>query len=219
MTAHSAPAILPGAAGPRRCHSKHSPSPKEVPLKNVIAIVLLAACTIAHAEPTPAKKALINKVLELQRPAIDMSSRGMIEQPAMMMMQRAAQVIQARVAPDKREALAKDIQGDLRKFVDDSSVLVREKATKLMPTTMGAALDEKFTEAELKQLVTALESPAYRKFQSSGVELMKTLTDKLLPEVRPELDPKFKALEQGISKRLEAAVAPLPGAAASSPKQ
>ena len=188
-------------------------------MKKVIAIVLLAACTLAHAEPTPAKKKLIDKVLELQRPAIDLSSRGMIEQNAMMMLQRAGQFIQARVAPDKREALAKDVQGELRKFVDDSTVVVRDKTTKLLPTTMGASLDEKFSEAELKQLIAALESPAYRKFQSSGLELMKTFSEKLLPEVKSELDPKVKALEQSISKRLEAAASPLPGAAASSPKQ
>lgn len=188
-------------------------------MKKVIAIVLLAACTIAHAEPTPAKKALINKVLELQKPVIDASSRSMVEQPAMLIMQRAGQFIQARVPPEKREAAAKDVQAELRKFVDETSAIVRGKAATLLPTTIGVSLDERFTEAELKQLVAALESPAYRKFQQTGTELMKSLTDKLLPEVRPELDPRFKALEQTITKRLDAALATPPGAAASSPKQ
>ena len=73
-----------------------------------------------------------------------------------------------RVPPDKREAVAKEIQADAKKYADKTVPLVQARAVKLAPTTIGALLEEKFSEDELKQVVAIIESPAYVKFQRSA---------------------------------------------------
>ena len=68
------------------------------------------------------------------------------------MMQAAGQRAAAQVPADKREAIGKAIEADVKKYVEEATPLVRERAVKLAPSTIGAVLEEKFTEDELKQL-------------------------------------------------------------------
>ncbi len=186
-------------------------------MKIVLAAALIALSTLSHAETSAAKKQLVDKVLQLQRPAIENQGRMMAEQPALQLMQRVGPVIQQRVPPEKREALAKDVQADLRKYSDEAVPIVRDRAVKLMPSTMGALLEAQFSEAELKQLINAMEAPAVRKFQQANGEMMKSLSDKLVAELRPELEPKIKALELSVTKRFEAVLGPVPTAPGPAP--
>jgi hypothetical protein len=171
----------------------------------------------AAAPSSPAKKALVARLLAVQMPGIEGSARQVAEQPAAQMLQQAGNALQ-RLPADKREALWRDIQSDARKYAEEAGNLAKDRANKLAPSTIGAALEERFTEDELKQLVTLLESPAYKKLAGMGGELNRGLLEKLVPEIRPTLEPKLKALEQSIVKRLEAAAAaanttaPAPGA-------
>lgn len=171
-------------------------------MKKLFALTLLALSVAAHAEVSAAKKELVAKVLQLQQPAIETVARALTERPAAMMMQQAGLALQTRVAPDKREAIAKEIQADLKKYVDDAVPLVRQRALKLAPTTIGAVLEEKFSEEELTQLIAIIESPVNRKFLQLGGEMQKALGDKLVAEMQSTIDPKVKALEQSITKRL-----------------
>jgi uncharacterized protein len=107
-----------------------------------------------------------------------------------------------RVAKDKQDAVAKDIQGDVQKYLDDAVPMVQARAVKLAPTTVGALLEEKFTEEELKQVVAIIESPVYAKFQRMGEEMQKVLIDKLVADTRSSVEPKVRALEQTVAKRL-----------------
>ncbi|PKO43368.1 MAG: hypothetical protein CVU30_07150 [Betaproteobacteria bacterium HGW-Betaproteobacteria-3] len=129
-------------------------------------------------------------------------ARSLVEQPAADLMERAALALPQRVAPDKRESTARDIQADVKKFVDDTVPLVRERAIKVAPLSAGALLEEKFTEDELRQVVTVLESPAFVKFQQIGPEMKNVLVEKLLADTRGTVEPRLRALEQSISKRL-----------------
>jgi len=106
------------------------------------------------------------------------------------------------VPAEKRETVAKEIQADLKKYIDESTPTVSETAVKLGPTTIGPLLDKNFTQAELKQLVGILESPVNRKFQKLGGEMQQVLGQKLVESVGPQLMPGFKALEQSVAKRL-----------------
>ncbi|MFT3720893.1 hypothetical protein [Pseudorhodoferax sp.] len=168
--------------------------------KAVAALLLAAAATLAHAET---KKDLVDKVLQLQRPFIENQARALAERPLAVMMQSANVVVQQRVPLEKREALLKDIQAELRKFAEESTPIMRDHAVRLMPQTTGAVLDAKFSEAELKQLVGILESPVFRKYQQSTDEMFRPLNDKLLQEARVDLEPRLKALEQSIRKKLD----------------
>lgn len=191
----------------------------------------LALCTAwggsAQAQPSPAKKELIAKLVQLQTPGIEQLARGLVEQPASQMLREAAQVLQSRVAPEQREATAKKIQDSAKKYVDEAAPLLRDRALKLAPAVLGAAYDEKFTEDELKQLLAWLDSPLNRKYQQVTPELQNAFVQKLVADARPVVDPKLMALDQSIRNALGLPPAPPPpkpsapkpaGSAASSAK-
>lgn len=167
-----------------------------------MTVALLALAGLAHAETSAAKKELVAKVLQLQQPAIEMAARALAERPAAMLMQQAGLALQTRVAAEKREAIGKEIQADVKKYVEEAVPLVRERAVKLAPSTIGVMLEEKFSEEELKQLIAIIESPVNRKFTQMSGEMQKSLVDKLVADTQSAMDPKIKALEQVIVKRL-----------------
>lgn len=171
-------------------------------MKKLFVIALLALASGAQAESTAAKKELVAKVLLLQQTGIEQEAQTLVVRPAMLMMQQADMILQSKVAADKREAMAKAIQADLKKYADEIVPLARERAVSLAPSTVGALLDEKFTEDELKQLIAIIESPVNRKFLQLGGEMQKVLLDKLFEQMKPTIEPKVKALELSISKHL-----------------
>ncbi len=173
----------------------------------VIAFMSLAAAaasaqTAAPAASSPAKKELVAKLLQLQQPGVEAVARNLAEQPAGQLMQAAGNVLRTRIAADKREALAATINADVKKYVDEAVPLVRANAIRLAPSTIGAVLEEKFTEDELKQIIAIMQSQAFAKYQGLQGEMQNALTAKLVAESRPVIEPKIKALDQVVSKRL-----------------
>ena len=180
----------------------------------LILTLLAAACTAQAQTPSsPAKKELVNKILKLQQPGIEGMARSLAEQPAAELLARAQPALAVRVAPEKQEAVAKEIQADARKYVDEAVPIVRASAVKLAPSTVGAVLEEKFTEDELRQVVAFLESPTYVKFQTLGGDMQRALADKLVADTRASVEPKVKALELSIGKRLGVPATSAQGAA------
>ena len=177
-------------------------------------VAVLAAGGVAQAQSavnSSAKNELVTKILQLQRPAIEGIATALAQQPAQQMMQGASVALQSRIAPDKREAVAKDIQADLKKYADEVVPLLRERAVKMAPTTIGTLLEEKFTEDELRQLIAIMESPVNKKFSQMNGELQKSLGEKLVAETRSIVEPKVKALDATIGKRLGMTPPPAPG--------
>lgn len=188
-------------------------------LKSALALCafgVLAASAPAQAQTasaSPAKKELITRVLELQRPAVEAMGRNLAEQPAAQLMQQVAPFLQQRVAPERREVLAREIEADIRKYAEEAVPLARDRAIKLAPSTLGVTLDERMDEAELRQLVAALESPAFRKFEQISGDAQRAFVPKLVADLRPLIEPKAKALNEVVAKRLGIS----PQAAASAP--
>ncbi len=169
------------------------------------ALVLVAAMGgtgLALAQSTAAKTELVTKILQMQRPALEGLGTVLAQQPAQLMMQQAGIALQTRVAADKREAIAKEIQADLKKYAEEMVPVVRERAVKLGPSTIGALLEEKFSEDELRELIKIMESPVNKKFAQLNGDMQKALSEKLVAETRPTVEPKLKALEASIAKRL-----------------
>jgi hypothetical protein len=157
----------------------------------VLAAIVLASA--ASAQGT--KKELVQRVLQAQQSEIENVSRSIVERPAAQMMQEAGLAMQRQVPAEKREAIGKSIEAEVRKYIDESYPLVRERALKLAPTTIGTVLEEKMNEDELRQLATWLESPANKKFQQLGPEMRNSFIQKVLTESRPVVDPKIQALD------------------------
>jgi hypothetical protein len=133
-------------------------------------------------------------------------------------MQEAGRVLQTQIPAEKREAIGKTIEADVKKYVDETYPPVRERALKLAPTTLGAALEEKFSEEELKQLIAWFESPVNKKFQQASGEMQGNFMQKLLAEARPVVEPKLQALEQKVRTSLGAPAASAPADGAAAPK-
>ncbi|HSI54850.1 MAG: hypothetical protein ACAH21_05495 [Ramlibacter sp.] len=181
----------------------------------ILALATLAT-TGAQAQSTPAKKELVARIIKLQQPGIEAMALRLVEQPAVELMGNAANALPARIAQDKQEAVAKEIQADIRKYMEETVPLVQRRAVSLAPTTIGALLEEKFTEDELKQIVGIIESPVYGKFQRMGDEMQKALVEKLVPDTRATVEPKVRALEQKVAGRL-GVTAPAQGGSAARP--
>ncbi len=179
-----------------------------------------AAQAASAAPSSPAKKALAAKVLKLQQAGIENLARQITEQPAMQLLQRADMALQ-RVPAERREQLARDIQGDARKYADETVPIVRERAVALAPQTIGPILEANFSEDELKQIAAILESPVNRKFQQLSGEMQRALAEKLVGETRTSVEPKLQQFEQSLAKRFEAAASAAAAAsgAASGPKR
>lgn len=184
-------------------------------MKRLIVAALLTGAALAHAQTasapapapaaspsSPAKKELVAKLMVLQQPGIEKLAAGIVQQPALQMMQEAGRALQQQIAPDKREAVGKSIETDIRKFVDESVPVVRERAVKLAPSTIGAAMEEKFSEDELKQLIAWLESPVAKKYSQIGPEIQNGFTQKLVAESRPVIEPRLQALEAKVRASL-----------------
>lgn len=186
--------------------------------KSILIIALaLSGATAVHAQSTPAKKELAGRILKLQQPSIEAMARALVEQPALELLNNAAGALPNRVAKDKQEAVAKEIQGDVEKYLAETVPLVQARAVKLGPTSIGTLLEEKLTEDELKQVVAILESPAFAKFQRLGDDMQKVLVDKVVADTRPTVEPKVRSLEQTVAKRLGVTSAPAAGAAPRAP--
>lgn len=174
--------------------------------KSLMAVVLgaaLAAQAQAPASPAgPAKKDLVARILKQQQAGIENIARSLVEQPAIELMGNAASALPSRVARDKQEAVAKEIQADVQKYLAEAVPLAQARAVRIAPASVGALLEEKFSEEELKQLVAIVESPVYTRFQRMGDDMQKALADKLVAETRGTIEPKVRALEQSVAKRL-----------------
>ena len=181
-------------------------------MRALIILALVTSATLAHAQ-TPAKKELVAKLLQLQQANIEGLARTIVERPAVQMMQAAAATLQAQVPPERREAAAKSIDTDIRKFVDEATPLLAERAVKIAPASYGVQLEVKFSEDELRQLIAWLESPVNKKFQQQLPELQNGFTQKLVAEAGPLLDGKLSALQ----RKVQATLAPPAGAAAPAP--
>jgi uncharacterized protein len=185
----------------------------------VLALVLAAAP--AHAQN---KKELVAKVVQLHQQGIENVGRIIAGQTSEQMLQAAGQAL-PRVAEDKREAVGKEIQGDVKKFYDEIEPMLKKRAVELAPGTVGPAYEEKFSEDELKVLIAWLESPVSKKYAQMDRDQGNALAEKVVADTRPTIEPKLKALEATVAKRLGvtaeagASSAPPPKPAATTPKK
>ncbi len=180
----------------------------------ILAVAIAAAAVGSAAQAQNTKKELVQKLLLLQQPGLESMARELASRPAMQLMQAANNVLQTQVAPEKREAMSKSIEADLKQYVDEATPVIRDRAIKLAPSTYGASLEEKFSDDELKQLIAWFESPVNRKFQQLGPEMQNGFLQKLVAETAPVLDPKLQAIQQ----KLRASLGLPPAAAASAAK-
>lgn len=160
-----------------------------------------ASAASAPAGSSPAKRELAKRLLALQQPGFDALSRSLVEGPARQLLASAEPVLRNQVA-DKREAVAKQLQDEARKYVDDATPAVRKRAQELAQSQVLPALEEKYTEDELRQIVTFYESAAYKKMQQVQPQVDQGLQQKLVADMSPAVEGKARALQATMAKLL-----------------
>lgn len=186
------------------------------PWASALAAVLALTSVSAHAD----KKEWAQKIVAMQQDAVDGMARAIVEQPARQMSMQSSQILGHAVAPEKREAAGKQIETEIKKYVDSATPILKASAAKLSQTTIGSGLEEKFSEDELKQLHGMLDSPVMKKFQAAIPELSGKLQEKVMAEARTQLGPKLDATGSNVRKILDTASGgKLSAAAAEAQKQ
>ena len=183
----------------------------------VVVGLMIAVCGAGSAQ-AQTKKELVAKLLQLQQGGIDNVGRALAGQTSQRVLQAAGQAI-PRLAADKRDAAAKDVQADVKKFYDDIEPILRKRATEIAPATLTPVYEEKFSEDELKTVIAWLESPVSKKFQQVDAEIASTLAQKVVADTRGTVETRLKALEASLAKRLGVPAQAGAGSAASGPKK
>lgn len=167
-----------------------------------LALALAVASSAVLADPSPAKKALIDKLVQLQQQAVsDNLANAMLQGPLSQFMQAGRAALQ-QVPAEKREATAKAMEADVKKFVEENSSYLKDKFSKAVPSTASALYDERFTEDELRQIIGWIESPTSKKFGMASLELQKAVGSKVMEEVAPTMDGRLKTLQASLAKHL-----------------
>ncbi|HEX5373651.1 MAG TPA: hypothetical protein VFW84_13055 [Aquabacterium sp.] len=167
----------------------------------LVASTLAVASLSAHAD----KREQIQRLPSLQKAELEGLATDMTQQPARQLMGQAQNIMVQAVPPEKREAAAKQINAELTKYVDSATPIVKASASKVAVSAVAPILEDKFTEDELKQLVTMLESPIIKRYQGLLPEMQKSLLEKISADARPQVDPKLNALQESVRKILDTA--------------
>ncbi|MES2889848.1 MAG: hypothetical protein V4739_17785 [Pseudomonadota bacterium] len=188
----------------RTRHQRQGWQQRVAALGGVLALLCVVAPVAWADNEGLSKKELVAKIIKLQQPVIEGVAQNLVEQPAAQLLQQAGLALQARVPADKRDEVGKGIQADVKKYLDEAAPPAKERAMRLAPSTVGVVLEEKFSEEELRQLIAILESPVNRRLQELGGDMQRALSEKLITESRPEVEPKVRVLQQNLAKRLGA---------------
>jgi hypothetical protein len=182
----------------------------------VVVVALFIAVGSGGAQ-AQTKKELIAKLLQLQQSGVENVGRAIAGQAAQQMLQAAGQAI-PRLPADKREAATKDVQAEVKKFYDEVEPILRKRATEIAPAVVTPVYEERYSEDELKAVIAWLESPVSKKFQQIGAEVENSLAQKVMADTRSTVEPRLRALQTSVAKRL--GIAPPPSAGgASGPKK
>ncbi len=184
-----------------------------------LALALALAAGTALADPSPAKKALIDKIVALQQQGLADGLTGNIIQGPLSHLTQAGRAALQAVPAEKREATARAMDAELKKFVDENVPYLKDKISKAVPTTASALLDERFNEDELKQILAWAESPVSQKFGLANGELQKAIVQKVMTEAGPTLDGRLKVLQTNLAKQLGVQLPAAPKPAPSTPKK
>jgi len=166
-----------------------------------VATVFAAEPPSTSPPPADPRVELARRIVQLQQPAIEQMASSIVEQMARRLLENAGNVL-ARMPVERREAVARDVEADVRQFMDGALPLVRSRALTASGPAMAPVLAERLTAEELQDIVRILESPSYRQLQRVAPELQRRLTAALVPDVRPSLEQQIRRTEQRVAQHL-----------------
>ena len=147
-------------------------------IRNNFAIKIVAACALfitacstIHAQTADSKRALAVRAISAQEgPEMQRMFGQLVGSAQQPLIERWNDRI-LQLPASKQEAAIKALDAELKKFGDETMRIVTAEAAKVKNNTLITAYVEKFSEDELKQLVTMMEAPVFKKYQSVAPEL------------------------------------------------
>ena len=206
---------LPTTAPPPAAPAPNARKPMTIH-KPLAAAVLAAVATAVTAQtPTPppaaapaatspAKKELLARLVPLYQENLERLATSMAEAPAMRLMQQVGPRLQTLPA-ERRDAVARDIEADVRKYVEEARPIIVGATQRVLPTVVVPLLEERMTEDELRQTLAmfeAMRTPGARKFQQMQNDVHRALGERLVADTRAQIEPKVRTMEQAVAGRL-----------------
>jgi hypothetical protein len=172
----------------------------------LIAASFAAGAAAQSAPVAPEKQALVQRVLA--KMPMENVGLAMLQKPIADALVQARAVLQGRVAPDKQEAVLKEINLEAEKVFNEEAPLVRASTRAAVDATIAPLLAQRFTDDELKQLAAILESPVKAKFEALAPEIQKTLGQSVARANQAQVNARLTELQNKIGLRLRSAVTP-----------
>lgn len=173
----------------------------------VVGLTILCIAAAAQAAPVaPENQAPVQRVLA--RMSMDSVALAMLQKPIADAVGQARVVAQSQVPAERRDAALKDIDAEAVKAFNEEAPLVRASARKAVDSEVAPLLAQRFSEDELKQLATILESPVLAKFEALTPELKKTVGQSVAKANGAQVNARLTELQNKIGLRLRAAIAP-----------
>jgi hypothetical protein len=172
----------------------------------LIAASFAAGAAAQTAQVSPEKQALVQRVLA--KMPMENIGLAMLQKPIAEALVQARAVLQGRVAPDKQEAVLKEINLEAEKVFNEEAPLVRASTRAAVDSAVAPLLAQRFTDDELKQLAAILESPVKAKFDALAPEIQKTLGQSVARANQAQVNARLTELQNKIGLRLRSAITP-----------
>jgi hypothetical protein len=172
----------------------------------LIAASFAAGAAAQTAQVSPEKQALVQRVLA--KMPMENVGLAMLQKPIAEAVVQARAVLQGRVAPDKQEAVLKEINLEAEKVFNEEAPLVRASTRAAVDSAVAPLLAQRFTDDELQQLAAILESPVKAKFEALAPEIQKTLGQSVAEANRAQVNARLTELQNKIGLRLRSAITP-----------
>lgn len=180
------------------------------PVSRHIVVASLCALTMAGGPvcaqvqgDEAARQKLAEKLVTLWHP--ENVAVMMVQKPATDAFQQARIALQGRVSAERRDVVLKDIAKDVQKYVDEATPIAKESAKKDVALTVIPMLVKNFSESELKELISILESPVKKKFEQMVPQMERALGERVAADNRDVIDPKLKEMTKEVGLKLRAA--------------
>lgn len=145
-----------------------------------------AAAAPAAAVPA-ARRQLAERVVNLQKgPELQRLLGQLVDEAAAPVVEKWSQRLAE--LPEARQAQVRErLNAELQRFGRDVAGLLETTADRVGRETLAPAYAERFTDAELRALITMFEAPAYKKYQEVAPQLGGVFVQSLIEGVRTQV--------------------------------
>ena len=162
--------------------------------------LLIGASTAIYAQTTDTKRALAVRAVAAQEgPEMNRMLAQLAGSATQQMVsnwdERVSQLPEA-----KQQSVINAMDAELKKYNDDALKLITAQATKVRSDALLNAYIERFSEDELKQLVTLMEAPVFKKYQSVGPDLGGIYIKAIVDGTRSAVEARSKVFDAAAAK-------------------